>query len=337
MGTLLLTGGTGFLGSWILSALGRDGVAQRLGIDALRLLVRDPRKAAGLRFDAARLDIRQGDLLDSASLRRAASGADMVMHVAALYDTRSPWREFYRSNVTATQALVEGLASGARLVLTSTYGVYGFPSSPQPIDEDFEPKRPVWHYQKTKKMQEDLARELCRQRGIRFVALRPPTVIGPREMLSVPTLIETILSRRMVLVGDGSNRLPVAHAADAAQAHILALENIDRVDGEAFHFTSFHATFAEYVNAFCRALGEPPVTRRVPAPVARTVGVVGDALRSVGVHIPYNSFSVAYAAADDRLDDSRIRKVLGFRPEYDLERTVADCVAWWQESRPRPR
>jgi len=337
MATLLLTGGTGFLGSWILAALGHDGVADRLGIDSVRVLVRNPEKTAGLHLDAVRLDFRQGDLLDPASLRSAAAGAEMVMHVAALYDTHSRWRDFYRANVVATRSLIEGMASGSRLVLTSTYGVYGFPRSRRPIDEAFEPKRPIWHYQKTKKMQEDLARRLCRERGIQFVVIRPPTVIGPRELLSVPTLIATILGRRMVLVGDGTNRLPLAHAADAAQAHLLALERIRQVDGQAFHFASFHTTFGEYVNAFCRALGVPPVRRRVPAVVARAVGVAGDVLRSIGVHIPYNSFSVAYAAANETLDDSRIRSLLGFRPSYDLERTVEECVTWYRECRPVAR
>jgi 2-alkyl-3-oxoalkanoate reductase len=339
MGTLLLTGGTGFLGSWILAALGAGDAARRLGIDTVRILVRNPAKAAGVGLQAhgVRVELCAGDLRDHASLRAAASGADAVMHVAALYDTSSSWNAFYQSNVVATEVLIHGIKPGARLVLTSTYGVYGFPSSPDPIRESYEPKRPIWHYQKSKKMQEDLARELCRGKGIRFVALRPPTVIGAREMLSVPTLIEAIQAGRMMLVGDGANRLPLAHGADAAQAHLLALDRIDAVDGEAFHFAGFHATFGEYVAAFCRALGVPPVRRRVPVALARAVGAAGDALRLLGVRSPYTGFSVAYAAADDVLDDSAIRERLGFKPEWDLERTVADCVQWYRAAQPRPR
>jgi nucleoside-diphosphate-sugar epimerase len=339
MGTLLLTGGTGFLGSWILAALGARGTARRLGIDTVRMLVRNPAKAAGLglHVEGVRVELRAGDLRDHASLRSAASGADAVMHVAALYDMSSSWKDFYQSNVVATEALIQAIRPGGRLVLTSTYGVYGFPSSPEPIRESYEPKRPIWHYQKTKKMQEDLARELCRGKGIRFVALRPPTIIGARETLSVPTLVDTILGNRMILVGDGSNRLPLAHGADAAQAHLLALERIDAVDGAAFHFAGFQTTFREYIDAFCRALGVPPVRRRVPVAVARAVGAAGDALRLLGIRSPYTGFSVAYGAADDVLDDSAIRDRLGFKPEWDIERTVADCVSWYREAKPKAR
>jgi nucleoside-diphosphate-sugar epimerase len=337
MATLLLTGATGFLGSWILEELDRGGWTRSLGIDTVRVLARSAERASALTLRSARIEVRQGDLMDPAAVRNAAIGADAVMHVAALYDTHSTWRDFYRSNVQATRALIDGIKAGSSLVLTSTYGVYGFPGSPQPIDEDYEPKKPIWHYQKTKKMQEDLARALCRERRIRFVALRPPTLIGPRELLSVPTLVETILAGRMMLVGDGCNRVPIAHGADAAQAHLLALKHIGQVDGEAFHFAGFHASFADYVNEFCRALGVPAVERRVPAPVARAAGAVGDALRLVGVRTPYSSFSVAYAASDDTLDDSRIRTRLGWKPAYDLERTVDECVRWYRETRPRAR
>jgi nucleoside-diphosphate-sugar epimerase len=187
MAMLLLTGATGFLGSWILEQMRQEETCRKLGFDTLRLMVRRPEKLAQAPLPGTRLEVRQGDLLEPESVRSAAQAADAVLHVAALYDTHSPWRTFYRSNVEATRALVSGMKAGSSLVLTSTYGVYGFPNAGRPITEDYEPKRPLWHYQRTKWLQEQEARALCRERGIRFVALRPPTVIGPREMLSIPS------------------------------------------------------------------------------------------------------------------------------------------------------
>jgi len=337
LATLLVTGATGFLGSWILEEMRKADAARALGYDVVRLLARNPQRAAGIGMPGARVEIRQGDLLDPASMRAAGADADAVLHVAALYDTSSPWRLFYRSNVEATHALVSGMKAGSRLVLTSTYGVYGFPSAGRPIKEDFEPKRPVWHYQRSKLLQEELARNLCRSRGIRMVALRPPTLIGPRELLSVPTMIDTIAGGRMVLVGSGANTIPLAHGSDAARAHLLALEKVDANDGAAFHFAGFHTTFRAYVDTFAVALGAPPVTRRVPFWLARAIGAAGDMARLVGVRSPYTGFTVAYAASNDVLDDTRIRDRLGFLPAYDLQRTVKECVTWYGEAHPRGR
>ncbi len=337
MATLLVTGATGFLGSWILEVMRREDTARRLDFDTIRLLVRDPERAAGIHVPGARVEIRQGDLFDLPGMATAARGADAVLHVAALYDTRSSWRRFYASNVEATRALIKGMREGSSLVLTSSYGVYGFPNAGRPLTEDYEPKRPVWHYQRSKKMQEDLARALCRARDIRFVALRPPTVIGARELLSVPAMIRTIERGRMILVGDGANTVAFAHAADAARAHLLALERIRDNDGEAFHFASFHATFREYVDAFARALGAPAVKRSVPLRLARTVGVMGDLARALGIPSTYSRFTVAYAASNDVLDDTHIRQRLGFSPTYDLERTIRECVQWYGAERPPGR
>jgi nucleoside-diphosphate-sugar epimerase len=337
MATLLLTGATGFLGSWILEAMRREDTCRKQGFGTLRVLVRRPEKLSGADLPGTRLEVRQGDLLDTESVRSAAEGADAVLHLAALYDTTSPRRLFYRSNVEATRALIAGMKAGSRLVLTSTYGVNGFPNAGRPLNEDYEPKRPIWHYQRSKKMQEDLARKLCRERRIRFLALRPPTVIGPREMLSVPSMAHTIESGQMMLIGDGGNTLAFAHAADAARAHLLALERIEENDGAAFHFVSFHATFRQYVDAFAAALGVAPVRRRAPLWLARLVGVMGDLGRSLGLRSPYSTFTVAYAASNDVLDDSRIRERLGFTPDYDLQRTIQECVEWYRRERPRGR
>ena len=312
MATLLLTGATGFLGSWILDEMKKADTARDLGFDTVRLLARNPAHAAGLQVPGARVEAVHGDLLDPQSIANAAGGADAVLHVAALYDTSSSWRLFYRSNVEATAALVEGMKPGSRLVLTSTYGVYGFPDVGRPITEDYEPKAPIWHYQRTKKMQEELARERCRGRGIRMVALRPPTVIGPREMLSVPIMIRTIESGRMILVGGGRNTIPLAHASDAARAHLLALERIDANDGESFHFASFHTTFREYVDAFAAELQAPRVKMSVPPWLARAAGAAGDAARLLGIRSPYTSFTVAFAKSNEVLDDSRISQAARF-------------------------
>jgi nucleoside-diphosphate-sugar epimerase len=337
MPILLLTGATGFLGSWILDLMRQEQTCHRLGFDTLRLLVRRPEKTKEIQLPGAKLEVRRGDLLDPDSVRAAAQGADAVLHVAALYDTHSPWRAFHRSNVEATRALVEGMKAGSSLVLTSTYGVYGFPNAGRPITEDYEPKRPIWHYQRSKWLQEQEARALCRKRGIRFTALRPPTVIGPREMLSVPSLARTIETGRMMLVGDGSNTVAFAHAADAARAHLLALAHVAENDGAAFHFASFHATFRQYLDAFAAALGAAPVRRQAPLGLARIVGALGDLGRLLGLHGPYSSFTVAYAASNDVLDDARIRERLGFAPAYDLQRTVKESIDWYLKARPLGR
>jgi nucleoside-diphosphate-sugar epimerase len=204
MAVLLLTGSTGFKGSWILQMLEESELAMDSVYDTLRLLVRDPGKLKGYGSKRYRIEVVEG-----------------------------------------TKALINSLKPGTRFVLTSTYGVYGFPNKEKPIDEDFETKRPIWHYQKSKKAQEEMARKLCGERDIRFCALRPPTTIGPRERLFVPGVITFIREGKLMLINGVENIIPLAHGEDAARAHLLALKQIDKNDGEAFHFESFNVPFKE--------------------------------------------------------------------------------------------
>jgi nucleoside-diphosphate-sugar epimerase len=337
MSVLLLTGSTGFIGSWILEMLEESDIANDLGYDTLRLLVRNPVKAEGIKSKKYKMQIKEGNLLDHESLANAAEGVDAVIHSAAVYDTRSSKKTFNLANVEGTKALIESLQPGTRFVLTSTYGVYGFPNREEPLTEEFEPKRPVWHYQKSKKLQEELAKKLCAKRDIRFCAIRPPTTIGPREYLTVPIMIRAILEGQMMLIDGGNNIIPFAHGADAARAHLLALKRIDEIDGNAFHFESFHVSFKEFVSAFCRNLGLPPVERSVPLFMAMTIALFSDAVRKIGIDLPYTRFTIRFISSHTLVDRKKIKSTLGYEPEYDLERTVRECVSWFKKADPKGR
>ncbi|MFQ5951210.1 MAG: NAD-dependent epimerase/dehydratase family protein, partial [Candidatus Geothermarchaeales archaeon] len=177
----------------------------------------------------------------------------------------------------------------------------------------------------------DAARRLCEEKGIKFTALRPSSIIGPGDYFAVPTVIRNILEGRMVLVGGGDNTVPFAHPSDVASAHLLALQHIDENDGEAFHLASFHVPFREYVAAYCRELGVDPVTRRLPYFLAYVVAT----LRNIG---PFSSdvtrFTVKFISSHSVLDQTKITERLGWNPKYDLEKTVRETVEWYQTEKP---
>ncbi|MHA2254260.1 MAG: NAD-dependent epimerase/dehydratase family protein, partial [Candidatus Kariarchaeaceae archaeon] len=161
MSTLLITGATGFLGSYILKELETPRFRETLDFETIRFLVRSPEKAVDLKSDFYAYETIKGDLFDHKSIEKAATGVDAIIHIAALFDASSKKEEFEKANVLGTQVLINSLKSGSKFILTSSTGVYGFPNQKEPLAEDYEPKKPYWHYQKSKKNQEDLAFELC--------------------------------------------------------------------------------------------------------------------------------------------------------------------------------
>ena len=111
--TVLVTGGTGFVGSGIVHAL-------RAEDRAVRCLVRDARKAP--RLASWGCELVEGDVTDAASLRRAVEGCDRVIHLVAIRSGKQ--RDFERIMEQGTRDLVAAAreAGVGRFVLMSALG-----------------------------------------------------------------------------------------------------------------------------------------------------------------------------------------------------------------------
>ena len=128
MSKLLLTGATGIIGSHVLEALIVSG-------RSVVILAR-----SGSKLDHARsigVEIRTGDLLDVASLTRAAEGCEQIIHTAALASDWAKWEDFYAANVVGTLNVLEGCKRlGIKhAVLTGSISSYGEEDCITPKDE----------------------------------------------------------------------------------------------------------------------------------------------------------------------------------------------------------
>lgn len=161
MTTLLLTGGTGLVGSRLLPRLAEDG------IDCRALVRRDVELPAGVTGV-------HGDLADPGSLREAVAGVDAVVHLAALFRTGDE-DAVWRANLDGTRHLVEAVrtyAPGARFVMASTGNVYDADATRPGRESDV--CSPTAAYPASK-----LAAEaLLRDSGLTWSVLRLPFVYG---------------------------------------------------------------------------------------------------------------------------------------------------------------
>jgi nucleoside-diphosphate-sugar epimerase len=140
---VLVTGATGFTGGHLARALARRKYA-------VTALVRSDTEATRA-LAAAGITLVHGDLRDQAALNRAAAGADVVYHIAAIYRQAGLPSEVYRAiNAGAVAQIVEAAARGGarRVVHCSTVGVHGDVDHP-PANE-MAPLKPGDIYQVTK-------------------------------------------------------------------------------------------------------------------------------------------------------------------------------------------
>ncbi|MCB9506735.1 MAG: NAD-dependent epimerase/dehydratase family protein [Myxococcales bacterium] len=277
---VLVTGAGGFLGMAIsarLVARGDEVVGINRGdYPALRALG---------------VDARVGDLADGDAVLRAAEGCDAVLHVAAKAGVWGPREEYVRSNVVATQNVLEACRRHGipRLVYTSTPSVVHGGESVEGVDESAPyPSSYSTHYPSTK-AEAERAVLASSSASLATVALRPHLIWGPGDNHLVPRIVDRARRGRLAFVGDGKNRVDATYIDNAAEAHICALDRLvpgAACAGKAYFITNGEPIALEVlVNGIVRAAGLPPVTRRVPFGVAYAIGGL--------LELIYGTFGVA--------------------------------------------
>lgn len=183
MKKVLISGGSGFIGRYMCKE------CENQGIDYLATYNSAP---------ADREHACKVNLLDYEELKKAlaAEKPDTVIHLAAIASTvHNDIAELYRVNVGGTENLLKAMAEtvpGARLMLTSTAGVYGNQNIPY-LHEDL-PYNPVNHYSCSKMITEIWSRQYADQLNITIV--RPFNIIGygQNENFFVPKLVKNFAS-----------------------------------------------------------------------------------------------------------------------------------------------
>ncbi|MDD5319288.1 MAG: NAD-dependent epimerase/dehydratase family protein [Methylococcales bacterium] len=216
----LVTGANGFLGSAIMRHLLEAG-------HEVRVLVRAQCDRRNL--NNFPVEIYEGDLRDTSSLKRAVSGCDNLFHVAADYRLWIPDPDImYAINVTGTQSLILASAEAGlkRIVYTSSVATLGFNPDGSPADETTPSSLSLMtgHYKRSKFLAEQAVQQLTDQHKLPLVIVNPSTPIGPYDIKPTPTgriVLDTLLGRMPAYVDTGLN---IVHADDVAKGHLLAFE-----------------------------------------------------------------------------------------------------------------
>jgi nucleoside-diphosphate-sugar epimerase len=160
--------------------------------------------------------------------------------------------------------------------------------------------------------------------------IRPSWLYGQRDRATLGRLCDSIRKGKIKLIGDGQNRLNVAHAANVAEAAIAAAE-ADAGAGEAFNCSSDGVlTQKQYFDLVARTIGEPPVTRKVPYAVAYNAAfameIVGHALRRKNPPL-VTRYAVWLMGRKTFFECRKARDVLGWQPTISYEEGIPQAVA----------
>lgn len=221
---VLLTGGSGFLGSYVAEQLAAEG-------HAVRALVR-PRSDRRTLEKVPGIEFVPGAIEDRASLTPAVDGVDAVVHVAGIVKARRP-SDFFAVNADGTKNLLEAaLKRGGlrRFVYVSSLAAVGPSADGTPVPEDAEP-RPVTHYGRSKLEAERAV--LAASDALPVTVIRPPMIYGPRDRETL-AFFTSIKNGVLPMTGDGRNTLSVIYVADCAAAVVRAVTSEDAPSGRTY-------------------------------------------------------------------------------------------------------
>ena len=330
---VLVTGAAGFIGGHLVDMLVERG-------DEVRALVRSGGDTSHLRTLTG-VEIMHGDLTDAASLKSAVKGVQCVYNAAA---KTGPWglEEVYRAiNVQGLADLIHAAmdAGVQRIIHTSSITVYGHRLHGHGIvTEDYPYHAENNPYSRTKIAGEKLISKLVKEHGAPVVVVRPAWVYGPRDNASFSRFVNLVESGKGFIIGTGKNTVPVVYVRDVAQGLIKAEDAGEEVIGRAYNIADDRrVTQAEYLNTIADALHVPHVSRKLPFSAlyvaGRTAEILWQALgRRKAAPPPLTTYGVTLLGRDQRFSIERARCELGYAPEFDVKRGVAEGVHWYLNS-----
>jgi 2-alkyl-3-oxoalkanoate reductase len=317
--SVLVTGGSGLIGSHVIEALRSRG-------EPVRALVRAASRAAVERLGAEAVP---GDVTDPAAWHAAARGVCAIVHAAGVVRPHARWEDYEAVNVGGTRhAVATAQAAGVRLVHISSVAVYGGVAAYRPEPErrteefPFAPIAPRDFYARTKRMAEELVRD-AGAAGLDAIALRPDVVYGERDRLFTPRLIRGVRRGVIPRIGPGTNHLACVYAGNVAALVVAALA-ASGSGFRAYHVTRDApppVTQREFFAAFAAALGVRLRAVPVPLGVARVVMGLWTSPRLARA-------AASFLTGENPYVDERARRELGWQPAVTAADAVRRTVRW---------
>lgn len=325
MNRVLITGGTGFIGSRLAIRCLDRGASVRVLAQANTEAEAENRD----RLEERGAEVVLGSVTDPDDAGAAVEGVDTVFHLAATqHEMDVPDQKFRDVNVGGTRTMLDtSLESGVdAFVHGSTIGVYGDPSGT--LDES-SPAEPDNIYGETKLKGEEVALSYADRLPVSVI--RIPEVYGPgdRRLLK---LFRTIEKGVFFLIGSGDNLHHLIFVEDLVDGLIGAAGHPDAV-GEVLLLAGKEAvTTREMAETIARVLGVSPPRLRLPlAPFAVLATVLELTLRPLGIQPPLHRRRLDFFRKSFTLSDEKARRTIGFEPSVDFEEGARRTAAWYRE------
>lgn len=334
----LVTGAGGFLGRYVCEQLIARG-------DSVRGLARGKYPE----LEELGVEMVRGDLADRETVRKACEGIDCVFHVGGKVGVWGRWNDYFQANIHGTLNVLGACREQGvtRLVNTSSPSVT-FDAAARNCDQrgvdNSAPYPTKWlaHYPQSKAIAESfvLTQDKTENAGgstLRTTSLRPHLVWGPRDHHLTRRLVERAKAGQLKRVGDGKNRVDMVYVENAAEAHLLAADELGQQEpknaGKAYFITQAEPVDCwAWIDEILALVGLPPVKKSVSARTAYAAGALLEfkhwLLRDFQNEPRMTRFIARSLATDHWFDKEATDRDFGYRPRVSTEEGMRRLGAW---------
>ena len=310
---VLITGADGFIGSHLIERLVKEGARVKALSQYNSFNNWGWLEDVDCKDD---IEVLCGDVRDSAYVKHISKGIDVIFHLAALiaipYSYVAP-ESYVDTNIKGTLNVCQAALDNniEKVIVTSTSEVYGT-ARYVPIDEK-HPKQPQSPYSATKIGADAIAKSFNNAFDLPVVIARPFNTYGPRQSARavIPTIIIQIAAgKKQIMLGDTTPTRDFNYVKDTCSGFV-ALANCDQAVGEEINIGSNYEI----------SIGD-------------TLSLIKNIMNS-GVEFITDKERIRPKNSEvNRLwcDNSKIRKLTDFKPEYSIERGLKETIEWFLDS-----
>jgi 2-alkyl-3-oxoalkanoate reductase len=316
---LFVTGGTGFIGTFLTRELIRQGHQVR----ALALPGENTEALAGLG-----VEIRSGDLLDRGSIKGVCEGMDAVIHLAGRVTDWGKREQFYQAIYQATSNLLdESGKTGGRFVYISSIAAIGLGRHMRGIRESDPARKSGIPYNDAKLDTERLVMARHRAGDIACTIIRPSNVTGPGSVW-VRDIVEKMKAMPVPLIDGGRYSSSFIYVDSLVDGIILATLS-DQARGKTYHLRDdWDVTWKQYMTDLGSFIGKKPVGS-LPYLPARMLGALCDLVCTpLGIRPPISRMSMDIMGRDNDVDNTLAKAELGWKTKVPYPGAMEKIGSW---------